>query len=172
MADTPSQPVAQTLSMLLNIQLGQTSNSIKACPENRRFHQVGPGKATPIWLVGHLANSANFLGMLIGLGQKSDFPKDWSPRFTPGMFGGLPITTNPGDYPAWDEVVEAYKRVMGNYVKAVGELKDAEIPGPCRGKVPPPLAGMLPDLQASICVNIVHDGHHRGQLALLANAPD
>lgn len=166
-----AEPVAQTLSALLNVQLDQTSKAIKACPENRRFHQVAEGKATPLWLAGHLANTTNFLGSMIGLGQASDIPKEWGAIFSPSQFGGKPITTNPADYPAWDEVVETYTRVMGNYARAVAELKDAEIPGECKGKVPPPLASMIPNLQASIFVNIVHDGHHRGQLALLAAAP-
>lgn len=166
-----AEPVAQTLSTLLNVQLDQTSKAIKACPENRRFHQIAEGKATPLWLAGHLANTTNFLGAMIGLGQESDIPKDWGAIFSPSQFGGKPITTTPGDYPAWDEVVEAYTRVMGNYAKAVADLKDAEIPGDCKGTVPDPLKSMIPNLQSSIIVNIVHDGHHRGQLALLASAP-
>lgn len=166
-----ADPIAQTLSALLTVQKEQTAKVIKSCPENRRFHQVAPGKATPIWLMGHLANSANFLGQVIGLGNASDFPRDWSPGFTPKMFGGKDITTNPGDYPAWDEVAESYSRIMGNYAAAVALVKDADLSGACKGKVPPPLASMFPNLQASIFLNIVHDGHHRGQLALLAAAP-
>ncbi len=166
-----SEPVAQTLSAVLTAEFGQTSGVIKKCPENRRYHNVGEGKATPLWLAGHLANTTNFLGSMIGLGQASDMPKEWNAIFSPSQFGGTPITTNPADYPSWDEVVEAYTRVMGNYAKAVGQLKDADIPGACKGTVPPPLAAMLPNLQASIIINIVHDGHHRGQMALLAAAP-
>lgn len=166
-----ADPVAQTLSTLLTVQKEQTAKVIKGCPENRRFHQVARGKATPIWLMGHLANSANFLGRVIGLGMASDFPREWGPGFTPKAFGGKDITTDPGDYPAWEEVAEAYSRVMADYAAAVAQLKDAELPGACKGKVPPPLASMFPNLQASIFLNIVHDGHHRGQLALLAAAP-
>lgn len=171
MAESDSQVVAKTLSTILQVQFEQTSKAIKACPENRRFNQIAPGKATPLWLAGHLANTTNFLGSMIGLGKAPDFPQDWAGRFSPSQFGGKPITTNPADYPSWDEVTAAYSRIMKNYAAAVAELKDSELSGPCRGKVPPPLAAMVPNLQASIFVNIVHDGHHRGQLALLASAP-
>jgi hypothetical protein len=166
-----AEPVAQTLSTVLKVQFDQTARVIKGCPENRRYHNVGEGKATPLWLVGHLANTTNFLGSMIGLGQPSDMPKEWNAIFSPSQFGGTPITTNPADYPSWDEAVEAYTRVMGNYVKGIAALKDADLEGACKGTVPPPLAAMVPNLGASIYVNIVHDGHHRGQMALLAAAP-
>jgi len=162
-----------TLARLLAGAQSQTEKYLKSCPEGRRYFNLGDNKATPIWLAGHMANTAEFIGNVIGLGSPSGAIQDtWRRKFTPDQFGGDKISTNAADYPAWEEIGNAYKKVMSHLAQEVAGLSDEQLLAAPKGKVPPPLAGMLSTVQDCITLNIVHDSHHRGQLALLANAPD
>lgn len=174
MAETTVTTVtaAGTLARLLNACQSQTEKYIKNCPEARRFAQVAPGKATPLWLVGHCAVVADFLGNRIGLNKEGILPKEYRAKFMPVEFGGNPITTNPADYPSWDEVVSNYKKVMSSLAENTAALSDDELPGPTKGATPDQLKQMIGCLQDAITLHIIHDSHHRGQFALIANRPD
>lgn len=172
MVDTKTAGAATgTLAELLKTNCDQTVKACEACPEGKRLYQLADGKATPLWLLGHMANAANFIGVTIGLGKESVFPADWSAKFNPSQFGGAPITAEAADYPAWDELVEKYKEVMTTLAEGTAELEDAQLTGDCLGAVPPPLAEMVPNLKSAIVMHVLHDAHHRGQLALLAATP-
>lgn len=168
MTEATASAAAAGLAALIQGSAGQTKTAAKGCPEGKRYHQVAEGKATPLWLMGHLANVANFTGVVIGLGQESLLPPTFNKCFTPTEFGGGPVTTNAEDYPSWEEVNEGYEKVMTVLGEGIAALTDEQLAGPCLGKVPPPMAGMLSNIQASIAMNIIHDSHHCGQLALLA----
>lgn len=172
MPATATVTAAGTLARLLQITQGQTEKYIKSCPENKRLAQISAGKATPLWLVGHLAAVTEFLGNVIGMNQKGILPPDYRKKFMPVEFGGNPITTNPADYPSWDEVVSNYKKVMGSLAESTAGVPDEELNGPTRGATPERLNSMITCLQDAITIHIVHDSHHRGQLALIANRPD
>ena len=162
---------AGTVTHFIGATQSQTEKVIAACPEGRRLYQLGEGKATPLWLIGHLSNTTDFIGGTLGLGLEGIVPKEWREKFLPTSFGGNPITANAGDYPSWDEVVDLYGRVMTRYTEALAGLNDDDLAGPTKGEVPDALKEMLSTIQDTITLNLVHDGHHRGQLALLANAP-
>ena len=172
MSETRQLTAGGTISHLLKGCVSQTEKAIKSCPENKRYFQLADNKATPIWLIGHMANTAEFIGNSIGLGSSSGAIKpEWRSKFTPDGFGGDKITSNPADYPKWEEVVEAYKKAFGHLIQEAAGLTDEQLLGPPKGKVPPPLAGMLTNLQDCMTLNIIHDSHHRGQFGLLAAAP-
>lgn len=169
MTDTTTAGVATgALAELLKANCEQTVKACEACPEGKRLYQLADGKATPLWLLGHMANLANLVGVTMGLGKESLFPADWGAKFNPTQFGGSPITSNADDYPGWDELLEKYKAVMTTLAEGTAELEDAQLTGDCLGTVPPPLAEMVPNLKAAIVMHLIHDSHHRGQIALLA----
>lgn len=172
MAETATVSAAQMLSTMIKASQGQTEKYIKNCPEGKRLTQFAPGKATPLWLVGHLAAVADFLGNTIGLNIPGSLPPDYRKLFMPVEFGGKPITTNAADYPSWDEVAKNYGKVMSNLAEGLKSVPDADLPGPVRGKLPDPLKSLFETIQGAAQLNILHDSHHRGQLAQLANRPD
>ncbi len=173
MSDNKSITAAATLSRLLSACQAQTEKCVKSCAEKRRFHQVAVNKATPLWLIGHMANTAEFIGNSIGMGAPTGAVKEpWRKKFSPDFFGGDKITTNAADYPAWDEVVQAYSKVMAGLAQSVAKLSDEQLLGPPLGKLPEPLKQLVSTVQDCVTLNIIHDSHHRGQFALLANAPE
>lgn len=171
---TPTTTASQTalLSALLAQAKDAIDKGIAACPESKRLCQLGDNKATPLWLVGHMASVADFTGNSMGLGKELTFPKDWRSKFTPESFGGSPISADAGDYPSWDEVVSAFNTVQDNLIQGVAELSDDDLAGPPKGKVPERLQAALNSVQATLAMNLRHNIHHGGQLALLANSPD
>ncbi|GEM_PF-5297705 len=171
MAETQQNATSAALARLIKAGRQHTRGYIDKCPANRRFYQLAPNKATPLWLVGHVANTMNFIGLMVGLGESSRFPREWAPSFTPETFGGKPITTQPGDYPPWEEVARLYDEVCAAFAEAVAALDEASLQAEPKGRVPDPLKGRLTSAQDAIFINIQHDAHHRGQLALLINAP-
>ena len=170
--ETKSATAAGALAHLVSTSQGQTEKYIKKCPEALRFTQFAPGKATPIWLVGHLANVAEFLGNVMGMNAPVGLPANYRKLFMPVEFGGVAITANPADYPSWDEVVANYAKVMARLAEEARGIPDSELLGATRGKVPDPVKGMIGCLQDSLTVNILHDSHHRGQLAMLVSRPN
>lgn len=161
-----------TLARMIRACAQQTEKISKGVPEGRRLYQLGPGKSTPLWLLGHLANTADFIGCHCGLGKSSGLvPEPWRKKFTPPMFGGDPITSNAADYPSWEEVLDTYKKVLAHLEAGVAALSDEDLLAAPRKPLPPPLAAMLPSLQDCVSLNVIHDSHHRGQMALLGAAP-
>lgn len=172
MSETRLITAASTLSRIVKGCAFQTDALAKSCAEGRRFFSLGENKAHPLWLLGHLANTGEYLGNRLVLGNYSGaIPKDWAAKFTPNAFGGNPISTNPSDYPAFDEILEAYNKVFSQFVDGITKLTDEQLLGPPAGTVPPPLASRIKTLQDCITLHIYHDSHHRGQMALLINAP-
>lgn len=170
MTTTETIGTAQSLATLLEGIRKHTEQCIAGVPENKRFYQIKEGKATPHWFIGHMAGTCSYLGSVLTLGQEPSAPADWMRTFGPTEFGGKAITANPDDYPSWDEVVATYSKAMKAFSDGVSKLDDADLHGACKGQVPPPLAKMLPNVLGGVGLILVHDGHHCGQLSLLAKS--
>lgn len=172
MSETRNLTAGTTLARLLGASQGQTEKVAKGCPADRRLFTLGPNKAHPLWLLGHLGNTAEFIGNYIGFGKPSGhWPREWAKRFTPEMFGGDKISTNAADYPSMEEVLAAYTKVFEALRENVAAASDGELLAGPKGELPAPLKTMISSLQDCISLNVVHDSHHRGQMALLAAAP-
>lgn len=167
---TQTFSAAAGLSGLVKGTLQHTEQCIAGVPEDKRYHSIKEGKASPLWLIGHLAATTSYLGCVLTLGQEAAVPADWMRTFGPTEFGGKPITNKPEDYPSWDEVVAAYKKAMTAFAEGVAKLDDADLPGACKGQVPPPLQKMLPNIMGGIGLVVIHDGHHCGQVGLIAKS--
>jgi hypothetical protein len=149
----------------------ETLAAAAAVPEDRRLYQLGAGKATPLWLLGHLANTVNAVLRLWILERESLLDRAQSMCFAPDFAGGKAPTADPADYAPWEEVVALYDRVMADAIEGVAALEDALLPEPLPGRMPEPLRGFFSSVEFSLGRMVAHDAYHRGQLAMLAKAP-
>jgi hypothetical protein len=134
----------------------------------KRFKAIKPGKSHPAWLIGHLAGAMdNNIGVW-ALGIDRMMPRGWGRKFAPDFVGGAPITENTDDYPAWDDIVEEYKKIGTALADGIRKLTPEEIDGDLRGEVPEPFKEMFGNTEKTIATMIRHDTHHRGQIAMLA----
>ena len=163
-----SNPKIELYTQMLNAAKTQTLKVATDVPEDNRSLQLAPGKATPLWLVGHIAFAANTIILQWTLKQESLIPAEHGTLFAPAQAGGTPITNNPDDYPSWDEVVKLYTDVMDKVIEDVAKLEDAVLPNAIDTKLPPPFNEMFTSIGACIMIEIFHDSHHRGQIAMLA----
>lgn len=170
MPETTTLSTAAAMAAFIQACAEQTEKYVGNCPEDKRLCQVAEGKATPLWLLGHMANTTDMLGNVIGLGFEPTVPPNYRELFLPTEFGGKAPTANAADYPSWDELAEAYKKVMSRYAEGIAALADEDIPGPPKGELPPSLKDMVPTIQSGIILNTIHDSHHRGQMGLLAKS--
>jgi hypothetical protein len=146
----------------------ETLKRMAAVPEEGRLAQFEPGKATPLWLVGHLAGSANTLLVQWLLNQSSVTPEVQGNTFMGAEFGGQPITANAGDYPAWDDLVGMYEEGMTKAVAGVKKLDDSLLAEPLPGDMPDDFRSFFSSIEATLQIVISHDAEHRGQLGMIA----
>ncbi|MBI1318415.1 MAG: DUF664 domain-containing protein [Candidatus Hydrogenedens sp.] len=138
----------------------------KVTPENR-LRQLQAGKATPLWLLGHLANTLNSVVLIWTLQRESQIAREVSKMFAPDFAGGKAPSANADDYPPWEEVVALYDRIMGLVIDGVSQMVDDQLPEPLAGKLPEPLRAFFSSNEVTLYQMISHDAYHRGQLGLL-----
>lgn len=149
----------------------ETLAAAGAVAEDRRLFQLGEGKATPLWLIGHLANTVNVVLRVWTLQRESLLGREQSMRFAPDFAGGAPPSADPAAYPPWDEVVGLYDRAMADAIEGVRGLDDALLPEPLPGRMPDALRGFFTTVEFTLGRMVAHDAYHRGQIAMLAKAP-
>lgn len=163
-----SRVKVETLCEMLDSCRSTTLEFAGKVPERARLRQVEIGKAHPLWLIGHLANSTNAVGLCWLLGRESILASYFGTTFAPDFMKGKPITPNAPEYPAWEEVLETYDRVMRTFLEAVQRFSDEDLPQPPRGKMPERFLPYFPTLGGGIARLSMHDSHHRGQISLIA----
>lgn len=137
-------------------------------PEEKRLFQLEPGKATPLWLVGHLANAAGTVILQLILGRDLPIPKEYRKKFAPDFAGGLPPTNRAEDYPPYDAVLTWYERIMSDIAEGIRGLDDSYLPQPVPERVPEPLRAFFSTYETTLLRLSQHDAYHRGQIGLLA----
>lgn len=154
---------------LVKAAVDSTVAAAEKVAEGDRLRQTGEGKAHPLWLLGHLTQTLSLFAVeWISCGD-SFLPKGYGKAFMAAFAGGVPITGNADDYPAWDEVLENYKKVGEKAVAALDGLQDSELPEPLKGPCPDEFRKTFDSNEKTLTIAVVHDAHHRGQIALLAN---
>jgi len=159
------------ISMLLELlKMGRnhTLAIADAVPNTHYFRQMAEGKATPLWLLGHLARSADRILIVWTLDQKSIVGDELGKRFSPAHVGGIAPSTDPGDYPPWDGVKALYLQVMRAAAAGLAELSDDDLEKPIPGDLPPEYRDRFPNIGAALKMVIAHDAYHRGQMSLLS----
>ncbi len=146
-----------------------TVKSASGVSEGKRMKVAQPGKAHPLWLVGHLANTNNLLVHIWCCEKQSLLPKGFNKIFAPEAFGGAPIVTDPAAYPTWDEVLGHYQTVGQACGAGIRALSDAEFEGKLRGGAPDNMNERFGPVEKCIQSMLMHEAHHRGQMALLAS---
>jgi hypothetical protein len=169
-----SNPKVELLVQMLESAREQTLKTAGSVPESNRLLQLQEGKATPLWLVGHLANTLNTIVLRWMIEGEGIFTREQSKRFSPDFAAGDPPSTDSSKYPPWEEVVGLYRTAMDKAIAGARALTDAELAKPLKGKVPPPLDQFFSSNGTSLMIMINHDAYHRGQIGLLAklNRPE
>jgi hypothetical protein len=164
-----SQFQIETLASVLERSLQLTLREASLVREQDRFLQVKPGKGHPMWLLGHLASSCDMAGAHWILGLPNQIDGAFRKKFAPDFMQGDPITTNPADYPDWAEVTAVYERAVRRFIDSLKSLTDEDLPGPTRGDLPERLKEKVPNLLMGATMMILHDSHHRGQMAMISH---
>lgn len=162
------QPKIELLAEQLSFCREQTLKTASGVPEGSRLLQLRPGKGHPLWLLGHLANTANVVGAMWILNGESVTSKEFRKKFAPDFGGGDPVTADAADYPSWDEVVGVYEKAMDAVIAGVKGLADSDLPNPLPGRIPDPLRQHFSSVGRSINILSMHDSYHRGQMGLIA----
>jgi hypothetical protein len=137
-------------------------------PETHRFKQLQEGKATPLWLLGHMANTVNTLVLVYTLEEDSVLSREHSVLFAPDFVGGKTPTTNPERYPGWDEVLTIYNNVFDQALAGIRKLDDSVLSDPLPGKLDDQLRNFFSSIGATLSIMIQHDAYHRGQIGMMA----
>ncbi len=137
-------------------------------PETHRFKQLAEGKATPTWLLGHLARTIDRIVIGWTLQQDSILGEELGKRFAPAQVDGDPPTTNPDDYPPWDDVKELYIKTMRTAIEGLAALTDADLDKPLPGDLPAGYRERFSSIGVALKLLVAHDAYHRGQMGLLA----
>lgn len=163
------EKIAVYLGMLEEARAATLAAAEQVAPERRLF-QLGEGRSTPLWLLGHLAMVCD--GVVLGwmFGQESAIAPSVRLKFAPDIAGGRPPTTDPEDYPAWNELAAVYDSAMGKVIERVATLEDAVLPEPLPGDLPERLRAIFSSHEVTLNRIISHDAYHRGQMVLLGKS--
>lgn len=153
---------------LLEISKRETLKTAGRVPVERRYKQAGEGKAHPLWLLGHLANTVDVVGSVWAFGQQRVLPKGYGLKFAPDFAGGEPVTANPSAYPNWDEILSLYEAAFDQFLERCRTLEDSDLPKEGRGRIPEELKGHFSTIGTILRILTLHESHHRGQMSLLA----
>lgn len=160
---------AELLAGMMEAATNATIKLAEGIPEDKRTTQIKDGKSHPLWLLGHIANTTS--GAVIGLvlGQKPVCPREYRPLFAAEPLGGEPIQSDAAHYPSWDEVMDNYKKTAQAAIDGIKALSDGDLAGPAKGPVPDQFKDMFAVTENAIMAFVLHDTHHKGQMATLAS---
>jgi hypothetical protein len=158
---------AEIYAELYTSAVVSTVKAAEEVPESNRFRQTADGKAHPLWLLGHLTATMDLLVNSWMLGLEMTMPPAWGTTFGPTEFGGAPITADPSDYPAWDDILKQYKVSGASAAKKIATLSDDDMQQYALGPMPKDMYELFGTLLTSIPDDAIHDAYHRGQMTLL-----
>ncbi len=144
-----------------------TGDLVADLSDTQRTFQAAEGKGHALWFVGHLAFSLDLIVNQWFLNGESVIPKEYGAKFAPGVMGGGPVSAQASDYPAWEEVLENYRKAGAKTLELLDGLKDEELEGDLQGNIPDQARGYFGNLGQSLIGMAAHDSHHRGQIAML-----
>lgn len=163
-----SQDKAEVYAAAYEYTMGETLSVAGNIPENKRLRVLQPGKAHPLWHMGHLAIGFDSYVCGMALGKTPVLPADYYQKFKSTEEGGDPISTNAADYPSWDQLLADYEKSGKNCVAALRELDDTDLAGGPKGSPPEAFADFFEPISVAIGGMADHDAYHRGQIGLLA----
>ena len=162
-----TNPRAQGVADLLDVATKATVAAANKIAEDKRMSQMSKGKAHPLWLLGHVTNTLSGAVNTVALGGRPTAPKEYAKMFAPDFLGGAPIESDASVYPAWKDVLAEYEKAAATAIAAIRELEDGDLDGSCKGNVPEPVKDFFAVLGTTLNSFVLHDTHHKGQMALL-----
>ena len=135
--------------------------------QSQALYQGREATATPLWLLGHMANALNGVTLIWVFCGEGVLTREQRKPFAPDFAGGAPPTSDATAYPPWQDVIQCYNAVMTKVIEEVRAMEDAWLPKPLKGEVPEPLRAFFPSNGATLNQMVSHDAYHRGQIALL-----
>ncbi len=118
-----------------------------------------PGGQHPVWVIGHLAFVAGQVTSMLGGTPSIDMDR-WKALFD----GGTELQQGVGAYPAWDEVVAAWKKGHADVVALAPNAPSEALAGPCPYDFF--VQAGLPTVHDFLSfVLTTHEGYHLGQLS-------
>jgi hypothetical protein len=163
-----SKAKVELFQEMLEISKKETLKTAGKVPEGKRFTQTCDGKAHPLWLLGHLANTIDVVGTVWAFGGERALPKNYGLKFAPDFAGGIPITTDPEDYPAWEEIVGHYEVAFDRFLDHCRTIEDSDLPQEGRGRIPEEMKKHFSSIGVILRIMVMHESHHRGQMSMLA----
>lgn len=131
------------------------------------FKQLKEGKSHPLWLLGHIANTNNFLINISCCGGSNQLPKEWAPKFSPDFAGGVAPTPEADFYPSWDELLEQYATISEACIAGIKAISDEALVGELGENFPDTLREFFKTVDNTLRTVILHSAYHRGQMALI-----
>ena len=135
-----------------------------------QLYQLGEGRPTALWLIGHLASTTNSLIMRWILRGENQVSKEFVKLFSPDFAGGDPPSTDASKYPSFEEVLKTYDQVMQTAIAGLAALDDEVLDQPIPVALPEIIRDKFPSIGATLQRAAQHDAYHRGQIGLLAKA--
>lgn len=139
----------------------------KSIEPSNYMKQLKEGKAHPMWLLGHLANTNNVLINMWCCEGESLLPSEWRLMFSPDFAGGTPPSSDADFYPSWDEVLEVYTTISKACVSGIKGISDEVLEGPLIGNVPDMIREHFKTIDNALRTVTLHSAYHRGQMALI-----
>jgi hypothetical protein len=146
----------------------ETLATASRVPAAAELYQLGEGRPTPLWLIGHLANTTNTLILRWTLRGENLVSKEFSKLFAPDFGGGEPPTTDAAKYPSFAEVVQTYDTVMQAAIAGLGAVDDDILANPIPVPLPEPIREKFPNIGKTLQRAVAHDAYHRGQIGMLS----
>lgn len=163
-----SNPKMELFAALLDWAREETLKAAASVPEDRRLSQLCAGKATPLWLLGHLASAVNTIVLRWLLEQEGLVSKEMTRLFSPDFAGGTPPSTDASMYPAWEEVVGVYDAVMKAAVEGIKALPDSDLDEALKGRMLDAMRTFFPTARVALTRMVNHDAYHRGQIGIIS----
>jgi len=162
-----SSALANQLADMFEQSVQAVIGSAEAIPEENRYKQLKEGKAHPLWLTGHIANTNSLIIARWCCDGTPTMPKEFIKKFAPDFGGGETPSPDAANYPTWDETVGIFRQTGATCVEGIRNLTDEELAGPLRGGCPEPMQERFGSVAKTIGSMIMHSDYHRGQMNLI-----
>jgi hypothetical protein len=141
--------------------------SAEKVSEDKRYKQLKDGKAHALWFMGHIANTNSLIILRWCCELDPTMPKEFIKKFAPDFGGGETPTSDPSNYPTWDETLDIFRKTSEACVSGIRNLTDEELDGPIRGGAPESMVTQFGSVAKTIGSMIMHSEYHRGQMNLI-----
>ena len=103
--------LANQLADMYEQSVNAAISSAENIAEEKRYKQLAEGKAHPLWLLGHVANTNNLIILRWCCEVDTIMPKELISKFAPDFGGGETPSPDPANYPSWDETVDLFRKI-------------------------------------------------------------